>query len=307
MFVAELRQRLGLPDAVLDAWCPRCDCVLDRFSYHAGLCSAGGERTLRHHALRDVLCSWAERAGLQPEREKPGLLLPQRPEDSGLERRRPADIYVPSYLGSPVAFDLAVTGPQRLGTLGEAARSSLAAAIAYAETKRAHLDTAAACQAQGVRFVPLVVETSGAWEPEVLVQIARAVASREGEDPAALHAELLQELSVAVRSFRAKAALRRRAELAEASAPGIAQAAAAHLLEGLEARPLALGPCSTEWFMSQPPTLQGSGMLRATVLPDAFPDGALGLQQRVVSRHQPTSSPSLHRSLDYCRLFAPPH
>ena len=233
VFVAELRQRLGLPDAVLDAWCPRCDCVLDRFSYDAGLCSAGGERTLRHHALRDVLCSWAERAGLQPEREKPGLLLPQRPEDSGLERRRPADIYVPSYLGSPVAFDLAVTGPQRLGTLGEAARSSLAAAIAYAETKRAHLDTAAACQAQGVRFVPLVVETSGAWEPEaakVLVQIARAVASREGEDPAALHAELLQELSVAVRSFRAKAALRRRAELAEASAPGIAQAAAAHLL-----------------------------------------------------------------------------
>ena len=76
-----------------------------------------------------------------------------------------------------------------------------------------------------VRFVPLVVETSGAWELEaakVLVQNAGAVASREGEDPAALHAELLQELSVAVRSFRAKAALRRRAELAETSAPGMA-------------------------------------------------------------------------------------
>ena len=96
---------------VLDACCPRCDCVLDKFSYHAGLCSAGGERTLKHHALRDILCSWAERAGL-PGREKPGLLLPQRPEDSGLERRRPTDIYVPSYLGSPIAFDLAVTGPQ---------------------------------------------------------------------------------------------------------------------------------------------------------------------------------------------------
>ena len=89
--------------------------------------------------------------------------------------------------------------------MGEAAPGGLAA-IAYAETKRAHLDTAAACQAQGVRFVPLVVETSGAWEPEaakVLVQIARAVASLEGEDPAALHAELLQEFSVAVRSLRA--------------------------------------------------------------------------------------------------------
>ena len=232
-FVGEVQQRLGLPDAALDAWCPRCDAVMDRFSHHAGLCSAGGERTLRHHALRDLLCSCAERAGLQPEREKPGLLLPQRPEDSGLARRRPADIYVPSYLGSPVAFDLAVTGPQRQETLGAAARKSLAAATAYADVKRAHQDTASVCQAQGVRFLPLVVETTGAWEPEaasVLQHISRAAAARESADPAALHGELLQELSITVRSFRARAVLRRRAEMSEAAALGPAQSAAAGLL-----------------------------------------------------------------------------
>ena len=234
-FVAELRQRLGVPEAAEDSWCPRCDSILDRFSHHAGLCAAGGERTLRHNALRDILCTWADRAGLQPEREKVGLLLPQRPEETGLDRRRPADIFVPSYLGSPVAFDLAVTGPQRLETLGEAARKALAAATAYADVKRQHLNTAETCRGQGVRFVPLVVEATGAWEPEaaqVLSHISRAVAAREGADASLLHAELLQDLCVVVRSFRARAALCRRAEAAEASTPAGASLAAATLMAG---------------------------------------------------------------------------
>ena len=97
LFVAELRQRLGMPDATADAWCRRCDSIMDKCSHHAGICAAGGERTLRHNALRDTVCNWALRAGLQPEKEKPGLLLPQRPEDSSSCRRRPADIFVPSY------------------------------------------------------------------------------------------------------------------------------------------------------------------------------------------------------------------
>ena len=204
----------------------------NKFSYHAGLCSAGGERTLRHTARRDLLqCSWVDRAGLQPEREKPQVLLPQRPEDHGLDRRRPADIFVPSYLGAPLAFDLAVTGPQRLETLAEASRKSLAAATSYAAVKKAHLDTAATCQSQGVRFLPLVAETTGAWEADaakVLTHISRAAAAREGADPAALHGELLQELCVVARSFRARAVLHRRAELA--AAPSTAESAAACLL-----------------------------------------------------------------------------
>ena len=42
IFVTELRHRLGLPDAAEDTWCPQCNGVLDRFSLHAGACSAGG-------------------------------------------------------------------------------------------------------------------------------------------------------------------------------------------------------------------------------------------------------------------------
>ena len=57
-FTCELRYRLGVPDALNDSWCPKCDAVLDTFSHHAGICAAGGERTLRHHSARDVLHTW---------------------------------------------------------------------------------------------------------------------------------------------------------------------------------------------------------------------------------------------------------
>ena len=40
LFVTELRQRLGVPDAAADAWCPKCDGVLDALSLHAATCSA---------------------------------------------------------------------------------------------------------------------------------------------------------------------------------------------------------------------------------------------------------------------------
>ena len=65
-FCAELRHRLGVPDSATDAWCPKCDGVLHSHSYHAATCCAGGERTLRHHAVRDLLCTWTTRAGFQP-------------------------------------------------------------------------------------------------------------------------------------------------------------------------------------------------------------------------------------------------
>ena len=219
-FTAEIRHRLSVPDAVEDTWCPKCDGVLDRYSHHASTCCAGGERTLRHTAVRDILCHWADRAGLQPEKEKAGLLLPQRPEEQRSAGRRPADLFVPSYLGSPTAFDLAFTAPLRQETLGAAARQALAAASAYAGTKMAHLQTAEMCRSHGVQFTPLVAETTAAWEPHsaaFLKRVARAVAAREGALAALLEAQLLQELCIAARSFHARTVLHRRAELSAAT------------------------------------------------------------------------------------------
>ena len=129
--------------------------------------------------------------------------------------RRPADIFLPALSGFPTALDLAVTAPQRQETLARAAQTALSAASSYTQTKATHLNTAAACEQQGVKFVPLVVESTGAWDPSasrVLQVISRATAARLGADAAAMHAELLQDLCVVVRLHRARAILRRRSE-----------------------------------------------------------------------------------------------
>ena len=142
LFVAELRSRFQVADAAEDTWCPTCDAVLDTRSHHAAVCLAGGERTQRHHAVRDLMFSWAERAGLRPDTEKPGSLLPQHLDDHRSSQRRPADVFVPAFNGAPTAFDIAITAFQRLDTLAEAGHVAAAAATAYAEMKRKHLQTA---------------------------------------------------------------------------------------------------------------------------------------------------------------------
>ena len=126
-FVTELRVRLGIAEAVDDCWCPKCDGILDRHGHHSGMCVAGGEGTQRHNALRDLVCSWASRAGLRPEKERPGLLLPQDPEDTHIGRRRPADVYLPALAGSPAALDFAVTAPQTLAMADRGSRSRVCA------------------------------------------------------------------------------------------------------------------------------------------------------------------------------------
>ena len=126
-----------------------------------------------------------------------------------------------------------MTGFQRQASLAEAGRQGGAAAAAYATVKMAHLDTASICRGQGLTFVPLVAETTGAWDhaaARVLKCIARAVAAREQAEPAALFAELLQETSVLIRSYRGRAALQRRADAAVAEAPSHAASAAAVVL-----------------------------------------------------------------------------
>ena len=144
LFVAELRQRLGVPDAAEDAWCALCNGVLDRFSHHAALCCAGGERN-QHYAVHDLIYHWATRAGMRPEREKTlacCYLSGLKTQDTALARRRPADVYLPCLQGSPTALDTAVTAPQRMESLAQASQKAASSAAAYAQTKAEHLQTA---------------------------------------------------------------------------------------------------------------------------------------------------------------------
>ena len=64
--------------------------------------------------------------------------------------------------------------------------------------------------------MPMVAESTGTWDKgaaTVLKHLATAVAARSGDAPDTAQAALLQELSVTVRSWRGRAALRRRQEL----------------------------------------------------------------------------------------------
>jgi len=86
----------------------------------------------------------------------------------------------------PSALDFAITAQQRQETLAQASQKPLAAAAAYARHKEAHLQSAEACRAQGVCFIPMVAESTGAWDADAMIllkHVAQAVAAQSGEDP----------------------------------------------------------------------------------------------------------------------------
>ena len=214
-FLVQVRRRLLVPVYDNDAWCPQCDCVLDAAGRHPGMCCAGGDRTRRHHAVRNLVCNFAAEAGLRPELEKPDLLPPD-PEKPDSHGRRPADVFLPSWChGAPAAFDLAVSSPQRQEALQLVALGPGKAVQAYEHTKRQHLHTEAMCKQQGLVFLPLVAEPSGGWGPTavmVLKRMARAAEHRRGLPKGCLFRSWLQRLSVALRTADSMAALRRESD-----------------------------------------------------------------------------------------------
>ena len=180
------------------------------------MCSAGGERTVRHNALRNLLFQKFSVAGFRPELDKPGLLLPANPDDALQNERRPADIHVPSWGdGLPVAFDFAVTAPQRQESIRQASTEALAAAHLYEARKCAHLGTQRLCSELGITFYPLVVETTGAWSENATValkSLSRALSLRSGRRWSEEYSAILQGASVCIRRQNARAVMRRCAE-----------------------------------------------------------------------------------------------
>ncbi|CAE8622584.1 unnamed protein product [Polarella glacialis] len=167
------------------------------------LCTVGGSQVF----------VFAREAGAHPELEKPGLVLPPRPMSGAASLRRPADVFVPCWTdGFPAALDFAMTAPQQQDIVSEAARTSLSAASSYSQAKPDFQGTEAACQAQGLSFLPMVCETSSAWAPEakaVLRQLAKMAAARSGQNQASLYGLMLQRASVVVRCANARAHMKR--------------------------------------------------------------------------------------------------
>ena len=185
--------------------------------HHARSCPCGGDRTLRHHASRNLTGDLAQEAGKNPELEKAGLLKPD-PELPGSNLRRPADVYLPSWKhGRPAALDLAITSPQRRDIIVASSATQGATAAAYEQFKRAHLDTEQDCISQGISFIPMVAETCGGWGTSAMCTLkALAKLATQKFDANATDMDAnprlrvhLQKTCTAIRRANARAVLRR--------------------------------------------------------------------------------------------------
>ena len=166
-----------------------------------------------HNTVRNKVGRFAASAGLDPTFEQ-AHLLPPRPDDPlGSNLRRPADVFLPSWIhGAPAALDFAVVSPQRQDVVSEAASGAGVAASHYEAHKRNFLNTASECQQQRVNFFPMVAESTGGWGPEglkTLRRLAKVSAARTGSEDCLVLGQMLQSLCVAIRSAKARAVLRR--------------------------------------------------------------------------------------------------
>jgi hypothetical protein len=225
-FITLLRRRLGMQVFDHAFNCTLCAGVMDPFGDHALVCACGGDRTVRHNLLRDLVLRWAKAAGHAAVAEKKGL-LPPRPFIGGAwengtigadarcppETRRPADVYLPAWSGGrPAALDFFVTSGLQAGYLSASAADGGAATARYADRKRSHLDTATLCADAGLTFVPFGFEAEGGVGREaraVLGGLARDSARLTGEGHSTRAAMAAQALSVALQRANALAIARR--------------------------------------------------------------------------------------------------
>ena len=108
------------------------------------------------------------------------------------QERRPADVFIPRWAGGlGAALDVTVVNPLQSATVAEAAVTPGHALNLRYGTKTAR--AAAACQREGIKFLPLAVETLGGWHKvgEQEVRKLAAAKARHGgqeEDEADRHA-----------------------------------------------------------------------------------------------------------------------
>ena len=191
-FVAALRYRLGQPVFSSDGPCPACGRHSDKFGDHALNCAWQGERIARHNSLRDVLHGAAVAASLAPTKEGRAL-LPGQGEN-------PADVFIPRWAGAlDAALDVTVINPLQEAQV-QGAATSPGHALEAAQKRK--LDKSwEACHRQGIKFIPIAVESLGAWHKSAIVQIGKlgsALARQNGEEEGTTILRLFQQLSVAL-------------------------------------------------------------------------------------------------------------
>jgi hypothetical protein len=223
-FVTAVKQLLGVASLAGAAGnlCKFCGSVRDDRGIHDRSCTSGGDITIRHNAVRDVIFRFACRGRLDPVLERVGLLA-----EPGmlLDLRRPADVLIEGALnsqaGAPgaspldrLALDVKVINALGASHLEATSQNPLAAAEAYHDHALAVQHTAERCAEQGITYVPLVFTAQGGMTSRaeaVLHQVAAKVAEVEGTVPADAFAQIADDISLLLARHGARATLRRRA------------------------------------------------------------------------------------------------
>ena len=155
-------------------------------------CAWQGERIARHNSLRDALHNTAVKAALGPTKEGQYLL----PGEGG----KPADVFIPRHAGGKdCALDVTVVNPLQ-GALVSQAAETPGHALAIAHKRK--LDKSwQSCNAQGIVFLPLAVESLGAWHKSAISEVKKlgsSLARHTGEEETTTIRHLFQQLSIAL-------------------------------------------------------------------------------------------------------------
>ena len=181
------------------------------------VCSCGGNRTIRHNAVRNVCYDEAVDANLRPSREKAGL-LPGRPAEDGLPsragNRRPADVWIPRGRdGKGEALDFAVSSGMQSNLFCPVAETPGLVFSRYEQMKRDYKNTGQLCNEASFTFSPLVLEAhAGGWSPltrTVFDWLAKAQAASHHEDPSIVSLRIAQRISCTLQAENARAILQR--------------------------------------------------------------------------------------------------
>jgi hypothetical protein len=216
LFRTAVARRLRLKIMHEEDWCPCCAEIMDIYGDHALVCACKGDRTVRHNKVRNIVWEETQKAGMETVKEKANL-LPARPGDDGIRAegaRRPADIWWKGGdRGRGEAWDFAVTSGLRGDRMRKGEDGARAVFADYEDFKKGYKDTNQQCEAQGIKFQPLILEAhGGGFSPalrdrlETVARRQRAVWS-EGHEDAGL--VIAQRISICLQAENARAIIRR--------------------------------------------------------------------------------------------------
>ena len=191
-FILAVRYRLGLPIFLQEGNCPmnRCQGFGDKYGDHAISCAINGERIAKHNHVRDAIFAAASQAALGPRKEPAGL-LPGSDD-------RPADVLLPFWAnGKDAALDVSVVNPLQQQLVGQVAREGEKGVQHAFNIKVGKYSER--CEAEGIVFIPLVVDTFGGWHKdslEVITKLGRQVSRQTGKEEDEIVRQLRQRMAI---------------------------------------------------------------------------------------------------------------